>query len=38
MDKLGVVHANQTPMSLDPYLNQGQGWHRETSLKFIQGR
>ena len=32
MDRLGVFHANQTSMCLDPHLNQGQGWRRETGL------
>ena len=26
MDMLGVFHANQTSMCLDPYLNLGLGW------------
>ena len=32
MDTLGVFHANQTPMCLDPHLNWGWGWRCETSL------
>ena len=32
MDKLGVFHANQTSMCLDPHLNQRRGWRRETGL------
>ena len=32
MDKLGVFHANQTTMCLDPHLNKGWGWHSETGL------
>ena len=32
MDKLGILHANQTSMCLDPHQNQGWGWYRETSL------
>ena len=32
IDKLGVFHANQTSMRLDPHLNQGWGWRRETGL------
>ena len=32
MDKLGVFHANQTSICLDPQLNYGYGWRSETSL------
>ena len=32
IDKLGVFHANQTYMCLDPHLNKGWGWRRETGL------
>ena len=32
MDKLGVFHANQTSMCLDPHLNKECGWCRETGL------
>ena len=32
IDKLGVFHANQTSMCLDPHLNWGWGWRRETGL------
>ena len=32
IDKLGVFHANQISMCLDPHLNWGWGWRRETSL------
>ena len=32
IDKLGVFHANQISMCLDPHLNLGWGWRRETSL------
>ena len=32
IDKLGVFHANQTSICLDPHLNLGWGWRRETSL------
>ena len=31
MDKSGVLHKNLTPMCLDPHLNKGWGWRRETS-------
>ena len=29
IDKLGVFHANQTSMCLDPHLNLGWGWRAE---------
>ena len=32
MDKLGVFHAKQTSMCLDPHLNLGLGWRHEPSL------
>ena len=32
MDKLGVFHANQISMWLDPHLNYGRGWRREIGL------
>ena len=32
IDKLGVFHANQTSMYLDPHLNWGWGWCHETCL------
>ena len=32
MDKLGIFRANQTSMCLDPHLNEGYGWCRETGL------
>ena len=32
MDKLGIFRANLTSMCLDPYLNEGYGWCRETGL------
>ena len=32
IDKLGVFHANQTSMCLDPHLNKGRGRRRETGL------
>ena len=32
MDKLGVFHADQTSMCLDPHLNKGGGWCRDTGL------
>ena len=32
IDKLGVLHANQTSMCLDPNLNLGWGWRSESSL------
>ena len=31
-EQLGVFHANQTSMCLDPLLNLGRGWCRETGL------
>ena len=34
MDKLGIFHANQTYMCLDPHQNEGWGWYRETSLSI----
>ena len=34
MDKLGIFHANQTYMCLDPHQNEGRGWYRETSLSI----
>ena len=42
IDKLGVFHANQISMCLDPHLNWGWGWRRETglspSVKYITVR
>ena len=32
IDNLGVFHANQTSMCLDPYLNQGWGWRAKKSV------
>ena len=32
IDKLGVFHANQTSMCLDPHLNYMWGWQSETGL------
>ena len=32
MDKLGIFHANQISMCLDPHLNLGWGWYSETCL------
>ena len=32
MGKLGIFHANQTYMFLDPHQNKGWCWYRETSL------
>ena len=32
MDKLGVFHANQKSMCLDPHLKYGWGWRRKTGL------
>ena len=32
MDKIGIFHANQTFMCLDPYQNEGWGWYLKTSL------
>ena len=32
IDKLGVFHANQISICLDPHLNWGWGWPRETGL------
>ena len=32
MDKIGVFHADQTSMYLDPHLNKGWGWPCETGL------
>ena len=32
MDKLGIFRANLTSMCLDPHLNEGYGWCRETGL------
>ena len=32
IDKLGFFHANLISMCLDPHLNKGWGWHRETGL------
>ena len=32
IDKLGVFHANQTSMCLDPHLNSGWGWFCESGL------
>ena len=34
MDKLGIFHANQTYMCLDPHQNEGLGWYRETTLSI----
>ena len=34
MDKLGIFHANQTYICLDPHQNEGWGWYRETSLSI----
>ena len=34
MDKLGILHANQTYMCLDPHQNEGLGSYRETSLSI----
>ena len=34
MDKLGIFHANQTYMCLDPHQNEGCGWYCETSLSI----
>ena len=31
-DKIGVFHANQTAMCLDPHLNHGWGWRCGTGL------
>ena len=35
MDKLGVFHANQTFMCLDPHLKWGWGWRCETVICVI---
>ena len=32
IDKLGVFHAKQISMCLDPHLNYGWGWRNETSI------
>ena len=32
IDKLGVFHANQTSMCLDPHLNLGRVWRHKTGL------
>ena len=32
IDKVGVFHANQISMCLDPHLNTGWGWRSETNL------
>ena len=32
IDKLGVFHANQISICLDPHLNEGLCWRRETGL------
>ena len=32
IDNLGAFHGNQTSMCLDPRLNLGWGWRRETGL------
>ena len=35
MDKLGVLHTNQTSIRLDPHLNLGIGWRRDTGLTTL---
>ena len=32
IDKLGVFHANQISICLDPHLNEGWGWHLDNGL------